>query len=165
MSSLAKQSSSETFSLRAGSLVWTGSHNRKLARRMGRGKVSSLSSLCRFSVPKQVSLLAGYETFGVNMAVQQVGAIFWAQTKHSMACSRSHWLASTSTWGNHLKKYLMRLLFMTLLYASPKSISCWQVMYIREESLCLLPLHVVGSKPALTTEVISVQSYMSKRFE
>ena len=42
MSSLSRQSSSETFSLRAGSLVWTGRRNRELARRMGRGKVSSL---------------------------------------------------------------------------------------------------------------------------
>ena len=53
----------------------------------GEEKLAHFSSLGRFSVPKQVSLLAGYETFGVNVAVEQVGAIFWAQTMQSMACS------------------------------------------------------------------------------
>ena len=53
----------------------------------GEEKLAHFSSLRRFSVPKQVSLLAGYETFGVNVAVEQVGAIFWAQTMQSMACS------------------------------------------------------------------------------
>ena len=44
--------------------------------------------------------------------------------------SRSHWLASGLTCGKLLKKYLWSLRFIASLWASPKSISCWHVMYI-----------------------------------
>ena len=48
----------------------------------------------------------------------------------SIVCSRSHWLASWLTCGKLLKKYLWSLPFIASLCASPKSISCWHVMYI-----------------------------------
>ena len=44
---------------------------------MGREKVSSVF-LASPVLGTRVSLLGGYETFGVNAAVEQVGAIFWA---------------------------------------------------------------------------------------
>ena len=94
------------------------------------GRFSSTIATDRICLLSSLARPSSSETFAVNVAVEQVAAIFLAQTMQSMACSRSHWLASSSTWGKLLKKYLLNLLFIASLCASPKSIACWQVMYI-----------------------------------
>ena len=66
----------------------------------------------------------------VCAVVEFVATIFWVHTMQSIACSRSHWLASGLTCGKLLKKYLWSLRFMASLCAWPKSISCWHVIYI-----------------------------------